>query len=212
MNEVLFTLHHVTVTPWKLVGYLGVFLFTSRWFVQLYATKKLRRVHMPQSFWWLSVAGSALLVSYFTFGKNDSVGVLSNLVPGVRLGLQPRRRRAPPARSRARRAKRTRAESRRPGRAPVVPREPLDQADRPASAFWRRRARPRCQNRAAGTTPGLSWEGKNGNRTAPVISLGEWIITFIVLAIPLVNIIMLFVWGFSSEHESEQAELLPRRR
>ena len=36
------------------------------------------------------------------------------------------------------------------------------------------------------------------NRTAPVISLGEWIITFIVLAIPLVNIIMLFVWGFSS--------------
>ena len=35
------------------------------------------------------------------------------------------------------------------------------------------------------------------NRSAPVISLGEWIITFIVLAIPLVNIIMLFVWGFS---------------
>jgi len=81
MNEVLFTIHHVTVTPWKLVGYLGVFLFTSRWFVQLYATKKLRRVHMPQSFWWLSVFGSALLVSYFTFGKNDSVGVLSNLFP-----------------------------------------------------------------------------------------------------------------------------------
>jgi lipid-A-disaccharide synthase-like uncharacterized protein len=81
MNEVLFTLHHVTVTPWKLVGYLGVFLFTSRWFVQLYATKKLRRVHMPQSFWWLSVFGSVLLVSYFTFGKNDSVGVLSNLFP-----------------------------------------------------------------------------------------------------------------------------------
>jgi lipid-A-disaccharide synthase-like uncharacterized protein len=81
MNEVLFTIHHINVTPWKLVGYLGVFLFTSRWFVQLYATKKLRRVHMPQSFWWLSVFGSALLVSYFTFGKNDSVGVMSNLFP-----------------------------------------------------------------------------------------------------------------------------------
>ena len=36
------------------------------------------------------------------------------------------------------------------------------------------------------------------NRTAPVISLGEWIITFIVLAIPIVNVVMLFVWGFSS--------------
>ena len=81
MNQVLFTIHHIGVTPWKLVGYLGVFLFTSRWFVQLYATKKLRRVHMPQSFWWLSVFGSALLVSYFTFVKNDSVGVMSNLFP-----------------------------------------------------------------------------------------------------------------------------------
>lgn len=36
------------------------------------------------------------------------------------------------------------------------------------------------------------------NRTAPVISLGEWIITIIVLCIPIVGFIMLFVWGFSS--------------
>ena len=34
--------------------------------------------------------------------------------------------------------------------------------------------------------------------SAPVMSRGDWIITMIVLAIPLVNIIMLFVWGFSS--------------
>lgn len=27
--------------------------------------------------------GSLLLVSYFTFGKNDSVGILSNLFPSV---------------------------------------------------------------------------------------------------------------------------------
>ncbi len=81
MNEVLFNVHAIGVTPWKLVGYLGVLLFTSRWFVQLYATRKLGRVHMPVAFWWLSVAGSLLLVSYFTFGKNDSVGVLSNLFP-----------------------------------------------------------------------------------------------------------------------------------
>lgn len=43
------------------------------------------------------------------------------------------------------------------------------------------------------------------NRSAPVISLGEWIITFIVLAIPLVNIVMLFVWAFSgSTNPSKQ--------
>lgn len=30
------------------------------------------------------------------------------------------------------------------------------------------------------------------------ISLGDWFITLLILAIPLVNIIMLFVWGFSA--------------
>lgn len=33
---------------------------------------------------------------------------------------------------------------------------------------------------------------------APVMSLGDWIITFIILMIPIVNIVMLFVWAFSS--------------
>lgn len=35
------------------------------------------------------------------------------------------------------------------------------------------------------------------NRSASIVSLGEWIVTFIVLAIPLVNIVMLFVWAFA---------------
>jgi lipid-A-disaccharide synthase-like uncharacterized protein len=81
MNQILFHIHHIGVTPWKLIGYVGVFLFTARWFVQLYATKRLRRVVMPVAFWWLSISGSALLLAYFTFGKNDSVGVMSNLFP-----------------------------------------------------------------------------------------------------------------------------------
>ena len=81
MNEVLFHIQNVGVTPWKLIGYLGVLLFTSRWFVQMYATRKLKRVYMPMAFWWLSVCGSVLLVSYFIFGKNDSVGIISNMFP-----------------------------------------------------------------------------------------------------------------------------------
>jgi len=28
------------------------------------------------------------------------------------------------------------------------------------------------------------------------ISVGEWIVTFIILVIPILNIIMLFVWAF----------------
>lgn len=31
-----------------------------------------------------------------------------------------------------------------------------------------------------------------------VVSVGNWILTFIVLAIPIFNIIMYFIWAFSS--------------
>lgn len=81
MHEVLFEVFGVTVTPWKLVGYVGVGMFSSRWFVQLWATRRHRKVTMPVAFWYLSMAGSLMLLSYFIWGKNDSVGVLSNLFP-----------------------------------------------------------------------------------------------------------------------------------
>ena len=29
-----------------------------------------------------------------------------------------------------------------------------------------------------------------------VVSVGDWVVTFILLAIPIVNLVMLFVWGF----------------
>lgn len=33
---------------------------------------------------------------------------------------------------------------------------------------------------------------------APIITLGEWVITLLITAIPLVGFIMLFVWAFGS--------------
>ena len=74
-------LQQFELTPWKMVGFAGMVLFTSRWFVQLYYTRKFKRVVMPLAFWWLSVCGSGLLLAYFIFGKNDSVGILSNFFP-----------------------------------------------------------------------------------------------------------------------------------
>jgi len=44
----------------------------------------------------------------------------------------------------------------------------------------------------------------NGSEYKP-ISVGEWILTFILLAIPLVNLIMLIVWAVSgSTHPSKK--------
>ncbi|MEO5558918.1 MAG: lipid-A-disaccharide synthase N-terminal domain-containing protein [Dokdonella sp.] len=81
MNDILIHLHGITITPWKLVGLTGAFLFTARWFVQLYATKKLKRIVMPMSFWYLSIVGSAMTLAYFIWGKNDSVGIIGNAFP-----------------------------------------------------------------------------------------------------------------------------------
>ena len=81
MRQVLFDGFGVVVTPWKLIGYLGVALFAGRWFVQMIASRKHRKPVVPRLFWLMSITGSLLLLGYFTFGKNDSVGILSNLFP-----------------------------------------------------------------------------------------------------------------------------------
>jgi lipid-A-disaccharide synthase-like uncharacterized protein len=81
MNTALLELLGVVITPWKLVGYLGVALFAGRWFVQAYASRAHGRPVLPRAFWYMSATGSLLLVVYFVFGKNDSVGILSNLFP-----------------------------------------------------------------------------------------------------------------------------------
>ena len=83
MNAIIGHLFGVVLTPWKIIGFMGVLLFAGRWVVQLIATRKHGRPTMPRLFWVMSVAGSGLLLSYFIWGKNDSVGVLSNLFPAA---------------------------------------------------------------------------------------------------------------------------------
>ena len=37
------------------------------------------------------------------------------------------------------------------------------------------------------------------------VALGDWMITMLICAIPIVNIIMLFVWGFGSNTQPSKA-------
>jgi lipid-A-disaccharide synthase-like uncharacterized protein len=71
----------IRITLWKIIGYLGTIIFAGRWFVQLHASHKAQRPVMTRLFWLMSLTGSCMLLAYFVFGKNDSVGVLSNLFP-----------------------------------------------------------------------------------------------------------------------------------
>jgi lipid-A-disaccharide synthase-like uncharacterized protein len=64
-------------SAWKVVGWLGNAIFASRFFVQWYATEKRKQVVVPAAFWWLSLAGSLLLLSYAVFHDRDSVFIFA---------------------------------------------------------------------------------------------------------------------------------------
>ncbi len=81
MKEVIAVMFGITVTPWKLVGFCGALMFAGRWIIQALATRRHGKPTIPRSFWIISLAGSAMVTSYFIWGKNDAVGVLTNLLP-----------------------------------------------------------------------------------------------------------------------------------
>ncbi|MEX1111581.1 MAG: lipid-A-disaccharide synthase N-terminal domain-containing protein [Chthoniobacterales bacterium] len=71
----------ISLNVGKLVGYSGVLLFSGRWFVQVAASHVSSKPVFPRAFWYMSLAGSLLVLFYFVFGKNDSVGIMANLFP-----------------------------------------------------------------------------------------------------------------------------------
>jgi len=76
-----FIFFEVYVDSGKVIGFLGMLMFTGRWFVQVAVSRKHRRPVVPRLFWYMSLIGSCLLLSYFIFGKTDAIGVMSNLFP-----------------------------------------------------------------------------------------------------------------------------------
>lgn len=72
----------VHITPWKLIGLAGAAMFGARWLVQAVASHRARRPVIPRLFWYMSLFGSLMALSYFLFSsKQDAVGVLQNLLP-----------------------------------------------------------------------------------------------------------------------------------
>ena len=75
------------MSPWKIIGVTGALMFAGRWVVQFLASRKQRKPVIPRLFWYMSLAGSAMTLSYFVFSaKQDAVGVLQNLFPAFTAG------------------------------------------------------------------------------------------------------------------------------
>ncbi|HEY0008995.1 MAG TPA: lipid-A-disaccharide synthase N-terminal domain-containing protein [Tepidisphaeraceae bacterium] len=60
---------------WVTLGLLGQVLFTGRMIVQWLVSEKSKRSIVPPAFWWMSLAGSSMLMVYFLW-RQDPIGLL----------------------------------------------------------------------------------------------------------------------------------------
>ena len=51
----------------------------------------------------------------------------------------------------------------------------------------------------------MNGQNQIGHQQAPVVSVKEWLITNLIMMIPLVNIVMMLVWAFSSNTNPNKA-------
>lgn len=60
---------------WVMIGLTGQLMFSGRFIVQWIASERARRSIVPTTFWWFSIAGGLILLSYATY-RGDPVFIL----------------------------------------------------------------------------------------------------------------------------------------
>jgi len=69
--------------PWLIFGFCGNACFFTRFLVQWIHSERAKESKIPVFFWWQSIAGTLILLTYFLH-RQDPVGVLGyivNIVP-----------------------------------------------------------------------------------------------------------------------------------
>ena len=51
----------------------------------------------------------------------------------------------------------------------------------------------------------MNGQNQIGHQQAPIVSVKEWLLTNLILMIPLVNIVMMLVWAFGSNTNPNKA-------
>jgi lipid-A-disaccharide synthase-like uncharacterized protein len=65
----------IEALTWIAIGFAGQALFSARFFVQWIASERARRSIVPVVFWYLSLGGGAILLSY-AIHKRDPVFIV----------------------------------------------------------------------------------------------------------------------------------------
>jgi len=60
----------VNLTAWDVVGYVGQLFFLSRFIVQWIVTERKRKSTIPVAFWYLSLVGTIILLTYSIHLRN----------------------------------------------------------------------------------------------------------------------------------------------
>ncbi len=60
---------------WIIFGFFGQMLFGARFFVQWLASEKAKSSVVPVSFWWLSILGALVLLTYAIY-RRDPIFIL----------------------------------------------------------------------------------------------------------------------------------------
>lgn len=71
---------------WHAVGFSGLILFNSRFWVQWWLAEKHRKSYLSTSFWWMSLSGDLLCLVYFTILGDmvNFIGPAFGLIPYLR--------------------------------------------------------------------------------------------------------------------------------
>ena len=70
-----FTDIRLPALPVLALGFIGSFIFTSRFFVQWIVSERAKKSIVPKDFWTMSSIGTVILLTYFSF-RRDPVGIL----------------------------------------------------------------------------------------------------------------------------------------
>lgn len=84
---------------WHLFGSLGFFFFASRFWLQWWMAEKAKKSYLPEAFWWVSLAGSLIIIAY-SLKIHDSVNLIApalGLIPYLRNLMLIRKRQDPQA-------------------------------------------------------------------------------------------------------------------